>query len=1445
MDYKSTLNLPQTPFPMRAELLIRQGTILRQWQSQDIYRTILEERRDSRPFIIHDGPPYASGRVHVGIGMNKILKDVIAKYHSMNDRRVPFVPGWDCHGLPVELEILKNLGANASSLGALEIRRLCEMHAQRYVQEQERQFQLLGVFADWDRPYLTMSPSYEAGVMTVLLDLVEKGYVYNGVRPVAWCRVCRTTLAEAEIEYLTRSVPSVWVHFKVNPASTERPGPEPGSGWSFLTWTTSLWSLPGCAALAVHPAYRYAAYAYRDPDGRERVALVCEDLAAPALSAVGASKYEKVAEFEGGSLTEHEVVHPLSGRSIPVVSAELVTKDSGSGVALIAPGHGLDDFAVGLEHRLEIMSPLDEEGRFTAEAGAFRGLGLEEGQEAISASLSQSGSLAAVRREEHDSAHCWRCASPLIVRATRQWFIGLDRKGAAQEQTLREKALVEIQLVQWVPQATRQRIRGMLEARPDWCISRQRVWGVPLPSFVCRRCGESILEPASVRRTRDLIGHHGSRVWFESDEKELLPAGFRCPTCGGEEFDKEGHIVDVWFESGSSWQSVLIADHRLSFPADLYVEGSDQHRGWFQLSLLPALAVRNQSPFRAVLTHGFVLDEKKVRMSRARGQFMTLQEALDKYPADILRLFFILADVSSDISLGPDSFGSVSGFYRTIRNTFRYLLGNLHDFRSQEDSVHLEDLDLLDLWALCRLHRVLAEVNDGYATYELHRAVQHLLKFCNDFLSRLYFRALKDKLYYEPRSSPTRRSAQTVMHSILVALVKLLAPVLPYTCEEVWALTPGRSGCPSVHLSRWPKADEQLLRKTRSLEAEKTFSGWAGLLRAVNRSLERMRRGRQLRSSQDARVRIHLPGGPKEFLGEGTLAELRDFLQVAEVEAADTAEGMKPVGAAGGAFYDVALSEHPVCARCRRRDRTRGSDVAHAEVCARCAEALRPRPPAALSASSVGGPVSPQMRPAELAKFLRAVDVRKVALLNEGGRYRAYALHSPSQEVRPQDGLQILADYVANSGDVRDHAAVLLGLGEHTDVLFGIGLHHLNYGTPLGGTRESAYESVREMLDNLLRLSWGMSVKNAAAELPHGGGKSIIDTCGRDLNVHREFRREIYRDFGQFNSTLFGRYICAEDMGNTTADTREMLYACRHVMCLSQGVSGSGNPSRFTALAAWAAAKAGWKVISGTPSFEGLTLALQGAGNVGRNLVAILAESDPGIKKLLVADRDVEQIEGIRHILIKKGLLGVLEVVSSKDPAAPQSLSYVEREDERGKPYVLYAPCDILIPAAVGNVINDENVGMLGCRLILPVANNVYSDNDRVAAAIHGRGIVDVVENNINWGGALAAASELFGYDEDNVIAACLEAYRKTLDILGEARGRGCPPWAVLKDRTLARIFEGQHPVIERARGYKFIGNINEGFADWIKQKWLRNIVDVDPDMFAPYALGKAEGVIN
>ena len=1436
MDYRDTVILPHTPFPMKADLLDRQEFVLRRWLAQDLHRALLEDRRDAEPFIIHDGPPYASGQMHVGIGLNKVLKDTVAKFHAMNDRWVPFVPGWDCHGLPIEQEVRKELAASGEERSAAEIRVLCEEHALRYVEDQRNQFQRLGVFADWNRPYLTLSPAYEAGVLSVLLKLVEKGYVSRGLRPLAWCPSCRTTLADVEVDHRTVEGSSLWLYFDGGPQLAARFGISGRGPVSALVWTTTPWTLPGNVAVAAHPNETYAAFQLED-SGQERVVVLLEQLAGEAFSALGVGSSTKLGAIAGRELEGVALAHPLQARSVPVVLSETVNAESGSGFVHIAPGHGDEDLEVARQHDLPVTSPLDDDGRFTSEAGDLAGMPALEAGPAVVEALTARGTLGAAGRIEHEYPHCGRCERPILTRATSQWFVGLDHVEPGQSKSLRQRALVEVDVTQWLPSGSRERIRAMIEARPDWCISRQRSWGVPLPAFTCRGCGGAVLDPNLIRRVRDVIGERGSEAWFELAARDLLPPGFTCAACGSADLEKGGDVLDVWFESGASWQSVLVADYRLRFPADLYLEGHDQHRGWFQLSLLLGVAVRGEAPFRTTFTHGFVLNQERRRMSRFQGDLVTLADALQEVPADLIRLYFLSADPTADLPLSLDRFATVEPIYRTLRNTFRFLLGALHDYLPREHVVHLDDLHPLDRWALCRFHDLVRLVTEDYAAFRFHGVIRRIHDYANEDLSQLYLDVLKDRLYCETQSSQVRRSAQTVLHSILMGLVKQLAPVLPYTTEEIWDLAPGHGDCASVHLSRWPKVDEGLLHSARSMAARESFDRFLTLKAALDPELERLRGTGAIGKSTEAALRLYADGGLAKFVGVASIEDLRSFLLVAEVQAADQSADLQPVPHLPGVAIGVEAALHPECPRCRRRDATCASDPRYPDLCSRCARVMGERAAPPPRPSLVSGLVEPSVRPADLARFLRIRGIRKVAVLNEDGSCRPWALHAPSQEVRLLEELQPLADYINRSADFRDHAAVLLGLGEHTDVLFGIGIHKLSYGTPLGGTREFVYPQVSKMIDNLLRLSWGMSFKNAVAELPYGGGKSIIDTCGLDLRIHRELRREVYRDFGQFTASLFGRYICAEDMNNTNADTREMLAFCRHTMCLSQGVGGSGNPSRFTALAAWAAAKAGWRFLTGSTSFAGLSIALQGCGNVATNLVAILMESDPDLASLIVADRDPERIQAVQNFLIKRDRRELLKVVSSKDSEQESQDSYVEREDEAGKGYILYTPCDILVPVAVGNVVNPHNAEQLSCRMIVPIANNVYSSNDDVSVVLHRRGILDVVENNVNWGGAMAAASELMGYDERNVAQAAVEAYEKTSQLLVEAAERNVPPWHVLQERVRERVFGEVHPAVSAARGYRFIGDISSGIAAWIKNRWLTGIVDVSPDDFPAFSL--------
>lgn len=1241
------INLPTTPFPMEGKMLEgKQKEILQQWQAMDIYRAMLEDRRDAQLFMLHDGPPFPSGEMNIGIGFNKILKDIVVKFWTMNGRKVHFVPGWDCHGLPIESDALDRAKKDNLIMSDLEIRERCASAVNGLIEKQKQQFQHLGVFADWDRPYLTMSAIYEASVLEVLSEIAKKGYVYRAKASINWCEQCQTVLADTEIEII-----------------------------------------------------------------------------------------------------------------------------------------------------------------------------------------------------EHDRM-CIRCGRTAESKEMLQWFIKLDHKEPGAEKTLRERALEELDQIRWIPQKSKIRIKNMIKERPDWRISRERVWGVPIPAIYCLDCDNDILDPEIITHVRDLVALEGSDVWFSSSITGILPKDFRCPKCQSTRLEKGSDILDGWFESGTSWRAALISDHRLDFPADLCIEGNDQHRGWFQLSILTSMMVKGRTPFTSILTHGFVLNSKRRRMSRLRGDYVSLRQALETIPVDLIRLYFVWnKNFEDDIPLSIPAMLELEPVYRIFRNCFRYLLGNLNDYQPREDSIPLIELERIDQWAICRLHRLINEITKLYGNFDLKTVLERLHDFCSDDLSKFYFEVVKDRLYNEPAKSYSRRKAQTVLHSVLVALIKILAPVLVYTTEEVWQLCPGHLDCASVHLSLWPKAiggfmgqltpGTRLVRegaREKLTELEEEFNIFLELRSALQTEFEKARSEKKIGDTIDATVTLcssNSSGFSNAYLREH-LCEIRETLNVSELRIVSRNKSLSPLPPIPGLFFNISRCSHPYCMRCRRYDKSVGSDATNPTYCQRCISALREQ-----TSVELGRPmfsIDEKTPPYELSAYLRARDIRRVAILNNNGNFNTYYFHQPSQKVKPNSTLLPLADYIKNHADYKKHAAILLGLGEHTDILFGIGIHQLTYGTPLGGTREFNYNTVGEMIENLLRLSYGMSVKNAIGELPHGGGKSIIDTCGIDFKVHREFRRHVYRDFGQFTASLYGRYICAEDMNNTNADTREMLAFCRHVMCLPESVGGSGNPSRFTSHVGWLAAKAGWKFLTGKDSLDGVIVAIQGVGNVGSILIEILAEGEPGLKKILVADIVPEQIDKIRKKLQRKGKAHLLDIRNANDPGCNKTK---RSETENEKTYILYSKCDILIPVAIGKVITPDNVDCLQCKVIVPLANNVYSENDKVARKLFEAGIVDVVENNVNWGGATVAASELYGYDEDNVIDWCLKKiYEETIDLLNEAKAKRLPPWKIIKLRASERMRQ-IHPVVKQARQYKFIGDVSEDFSKWIIEKWLPNKFSIDPDDFA------------
>jgi isoleucyl-tRNA synthetase len=1436
----------------------------------DIARMILEDRRNAETFVLHDGPPYASGETHIGIGFNKILKDIIVKYWSMRGMRVPSVPGWDCHGLPIESKVQSEVKGQFPEPSPLEIRQRCAAHAARYVQEQKEQFQRLGVFADWDRPYLTMSPAYEAGVLAVLSEITAKGYVYHGLRPVDWCHVCETVLADAEIEKREVHRQAALVQFPLEPLLSELLRVERGSS-ALLVATRDIWTLPGCVAVAVHPEREYVAFSYTSERGVPQTIIVEEGAADDVRLRLSLQADAGAVRVKGREMESLLVRHPFTQQSMPVVLDEGARDRSLTGVAPVVPAHYREDFHLASCYSLPVPLLIDKQGRFTMEAGGLEGRNIRDAEETILNWMREMETVSHVEMVRRQEPHGSRCGHALLVIATEQWFVSLEHREYEGDSPLREKVLREVdRIIRWMPEDDKERIHDKIAQRPDWCISRQRHWGVPIPSLLCRSCGAKLLAPEVIKVVRDLVAVEGSQVWYEVELSEVLAdprlADFRCQHCGGSDLakDPDFSILDIWFESGTSWRSALIGDHRLSFPADLCVEGYDQHGGWFQRSLITSIMVTGKAPFKTALTHGFVLDEKRRRMTKHLRNFVSLKQVLDQVPVDLLRLYFIRnKSVRQDLPLSIPALMLLEPEYRTFRNCFRYLLGNLSDYSPIENVVPLMSLSRLDLWIIARLHELIDKVTGCYAEYRFKDAVEHLYTFCNETLSKTYFEAVKDRLYNESPNSASRRSAQTAMHSILMALIKMLAPILVYTCEEVWDLCPGVYDCASVHLSLWPDTKGSVAEMTEAAgdNALQEFDEMFRLRDALQPRLEQARQASIIGGNSEVRIILHVAETAAAISGPPShwRDSLRDSLTVSEVTLADSPEGLQELPELAGVYCGVERVSYQQCLRCRRYDASVGDNPSQPTFCRRCVDVLTQIN--AYTIPRTAAAVGPQTRPSDLAAFMRAADIRKVAILNEGGRCTAYYLHLASQQVMPHPDLQALAEYVQGHEDFRNHSALLLGLGEHTDTLFGIGIHQLARGTPLGGTREFTYDNVGQLLENLLRLSYGMSIKNAIAMLPHGGGKSIIDTCGLDFKVHRELRRRVYRDFGQFTATLFGRYICAEDANNTTADTLEMLSSCRHVMCLPEGVGGSGNPSRFTALVGWLAAKAGWKfwsergrVAEAGSALDGVTVAIQGVGNVGYNLIDILTEGEPRLKKILVADKSAGQIENVVKLLHRKGKADLLEIRGWRDPllkgdrvdpGAAGALKERRDQPEDDKTYILYSECDILVPAAMGKVVYPENVEHLRCKVIVPIANNAYTDNDAVGRGIWERGIVDVVEGNVNWGGATVAATEIYGYDEDHVIEWCLEkVYRDTIGLLCEATKRGVPPWEVKKQEAEERMKE-PHPIVRAARSYKFIGDVSENFATWITSKWLRNITGLGTDKYAEHVARKASDYLS
>jgi isoleucyl-tRNA synthetase len=924
-DFKATLNLPTTAFPMRANLPAREPEILAHWERLRVYESGLAARAGRPTYLLHDGPPYANGNIHMGHALNKVIKDIVVKYKGMAGFLTPYVPGWDCHGLPIEHEVEKKLGTDKkAALGKVEIRRLCREYATRFVDVQREEFKRLGIIGDWSNPYLTTDYAYEATEIRELAKFVTSGELYRGKKPVHWCPSCQTALAEAEVEYRDVTSPSIYVAFPLVEPYPELLKSLVGTPIAAAIWTTTPWTLPANLAIAVHPEIEYAVA--EAPGG----ALLVARALLPRLPKLFGNEPRVLAVFTGAALEGIRTRHPWLDRESPLVLGDHVTLEAGTGLVHTAPGHGQEDYEVGLRYGLDVYAPVDGHGRFVPAVEEFGGMDVFKSDAKIIELLAAKGRLLDAVPLSHSYPHCWRCHHAVIFRATEQWFISMDEKD------LRGRALAAIENVRWIPSWGRDRIAGMVVARPDWCISRQRAWGVPIVALRCGLCGTTSTNEALLAHVADIFTSDSSDAWFTRPVSDLTPPGFSCAQCGGSSsFSKEEDILDVWFDSGVSFAAVVEKRADLAAHPDLYLEGSDQHRGWFQSSLLTAVGTRDAAPFKAALTHGFVLDEDARKMSKSVGNVIAPQEIVARSGADILRLWVAAEDYRDDVRISKEILERASEAYRRIRNTARFLLGNLAGFDPVRDRVPLRDLLELDRFILDRLQGLIERCRRAYDAFEFHAVYHALNNFCSVDLSALYLDIVKDRLYCDGSDSRSRRSGQTAIHHLLDALVRLMAPILSFTAEEIWGYLPADSTRPpSVLLADFPDVDPTL--RDEQLRAE-----WESLLAvrsAVTKTLEGLRSRGEIGHSLEADVRI----AAVEPVG-AVLAAHRDLL--AEVFIVSRVDLVADGTLAGpslppGVVVAASRVDGEKCQRCWNYRSDVGHDARQPTVCGRCAEVL-------------------------------------------------------------------------------------------------------------------------------------------------------------------------------------------------------------------------------------------------------------------------------------------------------------------------------------------------------------------------------------------------------------------------------------------------------------------------------------------------------------------------
>ena len=917
VDYAKTLNLPKTSFKMKANLAQKEPLTLRDWKKAEIYEKSLKEGAPF--FVLHDGPPYANGDIHIGHALNKILKDIILKYKRLRGYNAPYIPGWDTHGLPIEWKIMEELGEKAKNMTPLQMRQECKKYALKWVEKQKEGFKRLGILGNWDNPYITLRPEYEAEQLKVFKEIYENGYIYKGLKPVYWSPTTETALAEAEIEYKDVTSHSIYVKFEGEKDLTDKLGVDEAS---ILIWTTTPWTLPANLGVFLHPEFDYGLY--KTEKGN---LVVAKDLAEDVFKTLDLS-YELLKEFKGTELEYTHYQHPFLDRKGLVMNADYVTIDAGTGAVHTAPGHGADDYNYSLKYNIGILSPVDDKGHMTKEAGKYEGMFYAKASKAIVEDLTESGHMLYHTTFVHSYPHDWRSKKPVIFRATEQWFISID------ESDIRENALKALENVEFVPSWGKNRIGSMLETRPDWTISRQRVWGVPIPLFYNRATDEVIYEPEIMDRIIELVKKEGTDIWWKYEAKEIIGDELlEKYNLKDVDIRKERSIMDVWFDSGVSHRSVLVP-RNLPRPADLYLEGSDQHRGWFQSSLLTSIASTKDAPYKRILTHGFTMDGQGRKMSKSLGNTILPKDITEKYGADILRLWVSSVDYREDVRISENILQQMSDAYRRIRNTARFLMGNLNNFDYANDKVDYKDMFEIDKWAMHKLEELKEKTTEYYDKYEFYSLFQEITYFCSMEMSSFYLDIVKDRLYCEGTTSIERRSAQTVLTEVLKVLVRIISPVLSFTADEIWERIPeALKEEESVHLSKWIEANPEYLNE----ELAKKWDKIARLRREVNKKLEAERQTGLIGHSLDARVLLNIANDEYSFIKDYTENEVSDLFIVSQVKFVNDNLAESEIE---GISISVEKASGEKCERCWKYDEEVGHDHNHSDVCPRCASVL-------------------------------------------------------------------------------------------------------------------------------------------------------------------------------------------------------------------------------------------------------------------------------------------------------------------------------------------------------------------------------------------------------------------------------------------------------------------------------------------------------------------------